>query len=147
MAIQVEMEKWPPADVSSWLRQECKIGPDQAEVFVEQKIDGEVLPLLTEDRLTTHPFHLTIGEALKIIAKVQKLQGLGKFVVIFLQMYARWLQHACDLCMCARGCSLTCVCACMCVCVCANAAMIVSFCVSVCLCADAAMVFDCLRIL
>jgi hypothetical protein len=98
--------------------------------------------------LTIPPFDLTIGEALKIIAKVQKLQGSGKFWCHLSWNVVRWLQHACDLCMYAHGCwnsarSLVCVCvrarARMCVCVCADAAMIISFlceCVSVCRCCN-----------
>jgi hypothetical protein len=88
MVIAVDMDNSSLTEVSDWLQRECKIDPEQAKIFVQEKVDGEALALLTEKMLMSTPFHLKTGDALKTIAKIKKLQGLGKLYVKMLCYHA-----------------------------------------------------------
>jgi hypothetical protein len=84
MLIQVKMEGWSSKDVSDWLQTECKIDVQQAKIFVEENIDGQVLPDVTLDMLKSDPFNLKIGDAMRIIKRIRLFQNVsGKALSVF----------------------------------------------------------------
>jgi hypothetical protein len=72
--VQVKMEKWSQEVTLQWLQKVCRIDENQAQIFRDQKIDGEVLESLTTDDLRRDPFNFSFGEAKKIILQMEKLQ-------------------------------------------------------------------------
>jgi hypothetical protein len=74
MVVQAKMEKWSGKEVSEWLKTECSISEQQAQIFTSEKVNGPILQSLTIHELRGDPFNLTFGEAKTIILEIQKLQ-------------------------------------------------------------------------
>jgi hypothetical protein len=74
---QVKMEGWTPQHVSHWLQTEFKIDDQQAAAIVQENIDGQALQLVTTQLLRADPFRIRIGDALKIVARIQSLQNVS----------------------------------------------------------------------
>ncbi|KAB0345376.1 hypothetical protein FD754_022302 [Muntiacus muntjak] len=76
-----DVSKWTVDDVCSFVGGLSGCG-EYAPVFREQGIDGETLPLLTEEHLLT-TMGLKLGPALKIRAQVAKRQGRVFYMASF----------------------------------------------------------------
>lgn len=76
-----DVAKWTVADVCSWTTEFLE--KEYVDILNKQKVDGEVLGILTKADFVQHPYNLPGGPAAKLVARFQALIPSKQHFIIY----------------------------------------------------------------